>query len=63
MKKWVVEWAVYLTVATAYSIWRYRDELKSVIDLIDDDLIEQAQYRKAVEATLRSIRRLPETDA
>jgi hypothetical protein len=63
MKKVLLEWAFTLALAALYSAWRYREDLRGIVGTLDDELVEQLQYRKAIEATLRSIRGLPETDA
>lgn len=63
MKKLLLEFAFYFAIISVFLAWRDRERMRRMIVHFEAELQSATANQRAIEASLRSIRRLPETDA
>jgi hypothetical protein len=61
MRRWFYESLASLLLVALYAAWENRKKIAEVIEDLEGELHEQAQYRVAIQNALRNIRKLPET--
>ena len=62
MKRWALETLATIAGLGFYLAWQYRKEVMAFVAQVDQNIMNQARYSKAVQRTLRSIQNLPETE-